>query len=124
MNKTVFLGLVLIGSLQSCYLNNEEELYGIPDPDDCNTASVSFSSDVNPIIQANCITGCHSAVNQSFGIVLEQYEQIKNEAQNERFIKAINHESGASPMPKGATKLAQCKVDKIRAWIEDGALNN
>lgn len=110
--------------LSACYFDNEEDLYGNPADADCDVTDVSFSADVNPIIQANCITGCHSAVNQSFGIVLETYDQIKNEAQNERFFKSINHESGASPMPKNRPKLPQCDIDKIKAWIDAGLPNN
>lgn len=34
---------------------------------------------------------------------------------------AINQEPNFSPMPQGGDKLEDCTIDKISAWIDDGA---
>ena len=38
-------------------------------------------------------------------------------------VGALNHEPGFTPMPNppGSPKIAQCDIDKIEAWIADGA---
>ena len=41
----------------------------------------------------------------------------------ERIVGAINHTEGFLPMPypAGTDKLADCDIDKLTAWIADGA---
>jgi len=40
-----------------------------------------------------------------------------------RIVGAINHETGFLPMPYpvGSAKLDQCDIDKVTAWITNGA---
>jgi uncharacterized membrane protein len=103
-----------------CYYDNEAVLYG---EQVCSTEPSTFSGDVMPIIQHNCIT-CHSASLQNGGVTLETYQQIKTLAENGTLKGVITHSSGFSPMPKNAPQLSKCNIDAIVQWIEAGAPNN
>ena len=37
---------------------------------------------------------------------------------------SIKHDSGYKAMPQNATKLDDCRISKVEAWITAGALNN
>jgi hypothetical protein len=49
---------------------------------------------------------------------------VQTVALNGKLFGAVNHSSGYSSMPKNGNKLPQCKIDEIRIWITNGALNN
>lgn len=89
----------------------------------CNTTNVSYASDVQPVIQNNCV-GCHSGGAPSGGIQLSTYADVKLVAENGRLFGAISWQDGFVNMPFGGDQLPQCTIDQIEAWIEDGALNN
>jgi len=120
-NKLILLiPIFLIAMLSRCTYNVEEELYP---KTDCDTDNISYSIDVVPILQNNCYE-CHSeAVNQA-GITLEGYNNLKTYVDNGRFLGAIKHEPGFSPMPQGRPQLPDCQIAKIEQWILDGAQNN
>lgn len=89
----------------------------------CDISNVTFSKDVNPVIQSSCV-GCHGATNPRAGISLVSYQLIKDQVDSGRLFGAINHENGFVAMPLNQPKLEQCKIDKINAWIDAGATNN
>ena len=37
---------------------------------------------------------------------------------------AINHATGFSAMPQGATKMDSCDIATIQIWINEGTLDN
>ena len=89
----------------------------------CGTDNISFSQEIFPIIDTYC-EGCHSGSNPFGGLFLRDYTDIKIVADNGKLFSAITHDPGFSPMPKGLPKLDSCKIDKIAAWISDGAPDN
>lgn len=109
-----------MGTFVGCYYDNEEDLYG---PVECDTGNVTYSSDVLPVLEQNCYV-CHSAASNQGGVTLEGYNALKIYVDNGRFIGAIMHEDGFSPMPQSAPQLPQCTLDKIQAWVDEGAPNN
>jgi hypothetical protein len=117
--SVMFLWVVL----SSCYNDTEEQLYGAPV---CNLENVTYSIDVVPILSNNCYA-CHSQSNapaNAAGIVLEGYEKIKVAVENGLLMESIIHGPDASPMPKNAPRISDCKINTIKKWIENGALNN
>lgn len=109
--------------LTGCYNDTEEELYGVPL---CSLEDVTYSNHVTLILSGSCFA-CHSQVNAAAngaGIVLEGYDRIKVAVENGLLIESITHGPNASPMPKNSPKLSDCKINTIRKWIDDGALNN
>ncbi len=110
----------LLVTTNSCYYDKEEILYpgGV-----CDTASVTYSRSVTPVLSANC-TGCHGGNTPSAGISLDNYNGIKAVADNGKLWGSVSHTAGFSPMPKNSTKMSSCNIAKIKKWIDAGALNN
>ncbi len=99
-----------------------------PPPPPCFEDSVSFSNDVWPIINANCV-GCHNASRLRGGINLEGYDNIVDVANMQQdgfslLYGVIERLPGFSAMPRSAAKLDTCSVKIIKLWIEEGAKNN
>jgi uncharacterized membrane protein len=92
----------------------------------CDTANVTFSGSVKPILQSRCIS-CHSntaAASAGGNIKLEDYADVKIRTDNGSLLSAIKHLSGYSQMPKESAKLDNCSIRKIEKWIELGTQNN
>jgi hypothetical protein len=125
---TFFLSILLSVSLSSCYYDTEEELYPDSGSSTCDTISVSYATDIVPIVSAKCSTpGCHAGVNAAAGIALETYVGVKEylDADKARFLSSITWDGSASNMPKGASaKISDCNINTIRAWINAGYPNN
>lgn len=88
-------------------------------PNPCSTINAKFSTDVSVIIQSNCATNssCHAAGSVNGPGPLLTYAQISANA------SAIKTQVESKLMPKGAT-LSQADIDKIKCWVNSGALNN
>ena len=117
--------VLLLLMLNNCYYDNEETLYPSTG-NNCDLTSVTYSGTVKPILQAYCLS-CHStaaAAGSGNGIRLENYTDLKTYVTNGKFYGAVNQSAGYSPMPKGGGKLDNCTLQKLKKWIDDGALNN
>jgi len=91
--------------------------------ENCNPNTYAFAADIQPILQNHC-TGCHSGSTPDAGINLSNYSGVSVVANNGRLFGSINHAIGFSQMPKSAPKLDDCKITKIKNWIDNGAPNN
>jgi uncharacterized membrane protein len=85
----------------------------------CNTP-ISFSNDVMPIIQANCIS-CHDQGNASGGYDLSSYTSI---SANANAVVGSMKANSYQLMPLGGPALADSTIQKIKCWIEQGKLDN
>ncbi len=124
MNRThSLIGALLLGGmlmLSSCYYDNEEELYEYYNlQNTCDTSVVSFATDIMPMIQGNCVSGCHVAGGTGVGI-FENYAEVKakvdNGSMNNRVVVVRD-------MPP-ANALTDCQILQMQAWILNGAPNN
>lgn len=120
MRYSLLFIISLFVLIVGCESDNMEDLF--PDSD-CSTANISFSADVKPVIQVQC-NHCHGALIELGGVVLENYADVKGWVDNGRFLGAIKHLPGFSPMPQVGTMLDDCTIAKIESWIEDGAPDN
>ncbi len=111
---------LLLGFLQSCYYDVEEELYPSTG---CQTEGITFSTEILKILQNQCFS-CHDAANNFGGVTLENYESLKVYIDNGSLLGAIKHEDGFSAMPKNQAPLVECDIEKMEAWINAGAPNN
>lgn len=119
---TVSLFLLI---LTSCTKDETTPPGGNPDPMACDTNNITFSSDVGPILSGSCaISGCHNGATMQSGLDLSIYASVKVIADDGRLIGTITHAAGFPSMPRNASKLAQCTIDKIQAWIIAGAQDN
>lgn len=127
LNTIKALGYLLLFATFSlltngCYYDIEAELYPST-TDSCDTANVTFSATVVPILEQQCYN-CHSVSSNTSGILLEGYNNVIVRVNDGSLEGSINYVSGFSPMPSGAPKLTDCNLAKISKWIEDGALDN
>jgi mono/diheme cytochrome c family protein len=125
MFTTRFVYIMLLGLtiLTSCYYDKEELLYGAPAPCADTTGTISYTAKVVPILQASCY-GCHSGGSPSGGQAMGTYSTDRAMALNGKLLGVITHANGFSPMPKGGAKLSNCNIAIVRKWIEAGAPNN
>ncbi len=108
--------------LSGCYYDKEAILY--PDSANCTpVANPSFTSDILPLINAKC-NMCHGGSSPSAGIKLDTHTEVVKYANTGSLMGSINHASGYSAMPKNASKMSACQIDKIQAWINSGMPNN
>ena len=91
----------------------------------CDTTNMKYSTDVVPILQANCYS-CHGNGNTagSGGIALDSYAGLKKYADNGFLAGNITHAAGYIGMPYGRPKLPDCEINTILDWISRGAQNN
>ncbi len=115
----LIIGACLSGST-GCYYDVEEDIYPSLE---CTTTDVTYSGTIAPLLTNNCLA-CHSATANFGNVTLEGYDQLKFYVDNGQFLGAVRHESGFSPMPKNQPQLVSCDIEKIEAWIADGAPNN
>jgi WD40 repeat protein len=90
----------------------------------------SFSSDIAPILQENCVT-CHSSTTKMGGLVMESYGSLIQGGKHGPSILPHNaHESRLAlmiegkiepRMPFGADPLPAADIAAIKAWIDAGA---
>ena len=106
--------------ISSCYYDVEEELYP---SGNCDTANMSFAQDVMPVFNQNCNI-CHSASAAQGNVILDTYDAILPYVNSGKLMGSIRHQNGFSAMPQGQPQLSACTIDRIAAWIADGALNN
>lgn len=123
--RNSIFSLLFMVCFTTCYYDNEENLY--PElGQNCDLANITYSLTVKPILQSTCLS-CHSTLASSGsggGIRLENYTDLKTYVSNGRFYGAITHATGYSAMPKGGGTLDNCTLQKLKKWMDDGALNN
>jgi len=117
LNLLVMLAISLFAGLFSgCYYDVAEELYA-----GCDTASVSYSATVAPMLQSNGCLGCHSGqAGGGGGVALDNQASI-SALQPGQFV------SGADRMPPSSAPagvLSDCDINKLRSWVNAGAPNN
>ena len=121
--KIIFAGITAALFFTGCYYDKEEIIYPAGS---CNSAGSTYSGTVSPLLNARC-NSCHStaaAPTSGNNIVLDNYNSVKIQANNGKLLASINHAGGATPMPKGGSKLSSCEIAKITNWVGSGAPNN
>lgn len=91
--------------------------------EDCDTVNVSFLSDIKPVFDSYCFN-CHSGSSPSGGLLLTDYATISDASLNGEVVPRINHENGLPIMPPSGTKIDDCNLSLIDAWVRAGAPNN
>ena len=130
MSKKYLLPFAAIGilvSLGGCYNNSYNKLYPAT-PAVCDTTSITYLHDIAPIIAANCYgagTSCHNTGGIS-GFDYTTYSGVVTNIISGALLNDINFTPlrGNNNMPKDANKLAQCDINKITRWINEGYPDN
>jgi mono/diheme cytochrome c family protein len=118
MKKILAFGFLALFLMYSCKDDD-----ATPDPQQqqalCDSINVDYENNIRPILQTNCATPyCHEG--GAGGITLNTYNQVKEVAEGGKFLKAIKHQTGASPMPKTGDKLSDTEIEAIECWIQNG----
>jgi mono/diheme cytochrome c family protein len=125
-NILTLLVILGIGLFSSCYYDKKDQIYPQVAVTACDTTNITYQAVVAPILNTNC-NSCHAAsvANKSgAGIVLDNYVSLKPYITNSSLLNSIVQNGKVPPMPLNAPKLDACKISKIAAWINKGALNN
>ena len=108
---------------ESCYYDNEEDLYQYLQTETCVTATSTFKNNVIRIMADHCIS-CHNDVDPQGSITLEGYSNVKKYVDDGSLYGSIIHDAAYSKMPTSGVKIPACDIDELRVWIEAGALDN
>jgi hypothetical protein len=119
--KLSVLALLLCG-IWACKYDKEDELYGTNGA--CNTDNVTYSITVSGLLNSYGCLSCHTGPAPEGNVNLQGYANVKAIAESGRLYGAISHAPGYHPMPEGGTKMNQCDITRIKAWIDAGAPNN
>ncbi len=115
--------VLLFLALSSCYYDNKEDLFVYLDDQPCEFTTISFTTDIVPILDQYCVS-CHRPADQQGGINLVGYQQAVKYAKDGSLYGSANHAAGYVPMPVGTRKIPSCDIQKLKAWIDSGAQNN
>lgn len=88
----------------------------------CDTTTATYSLRVKPIIDSRC-NACHATGSNSSGILLDSYTALKAYAgPGGRLLPDIKQVPGTTfnAMPQGSSKLSDCDISIIEAWINAG----
>ena len=115
--KKISILILLTFALQSCYNDNEEELYG---PVTCDLSDVTYADQVSSIINSSCATsGCHVAGGTGSGD-FTNFDELKSKVDNGSFENRVLVEKTMPP----SSQLSDCDLQILQTWLDNGALNN
>lgn len=117
MKKSKLIYLAFISIVSSCSNDSTNDLTN-PVPE-----KVSYSKDVKPITDGNCIP-CHNnpPLNGAPMSLLTKL-QVQDAIVNRGLLDRISRDQGApGMMPNGGTRLPQNSIDIIKKWQTDGFL--
>lgn len=159
LTTKIFIGILMIGALSACGAQPTETPASSPTeqpaaPTDTpipadtfaptavvppttpptessvQTAAVSYSSDVLPILQSRCVN-CHGGDRTEEGLVMTSYAAIMTGSDNGLVVTPGDAENSllaelivSQEMPKRGPKLTPPQVQIIIDWINQGALDN
>ena len=108
----IFLGVMIL-SFPSCKKEEKQEVI------DCSGVSPSYSSDIKPIISANCLSsGCHNSGSNNGDFT--SYDGLKKAASNGTLENRVVINK---TMPL-SNPLSLEDRKKIKCWISSNAPNN
>jgi hypothetical protein len=120
---TLFSVLIVVAFVYSgCYYDKADLVY--PQPPVCDTVNMKYSTDIVPILTANCYI-CHGGTAAgSGGRKFDTHPLLLNYVNSGELVKRITHAPGVIGMPFNMPKLPECTINKIIAWVNRGAPNN
>lgn len=118
IKSTILCASLLILGLQSCTKAIVDDV----DPGTLPplTKPIKYNPDIQAIMYNNCVT-CHGGVAPSAGLLLNNYNDVKQAAQNGTLISRMNN--ATAPMPPNGLVSPELRqiIDK---WKTDGFLEN
>ena len=84
------------------------------------TGPITYEAHISPVISSRCIS-CHGGSDPQGGLLLENYNQVRNSAENGTLIQRIN--DPADPMPTTGLMPASTRA-LFDEWVNNGYLEN
>jgi hypothetical protein len=115
MKKIILLAVPLF-LLLSCGKEVAEDIR----PSVCDTTNMTFTANIQPILNSGTCLSCHTGSGAFGNIRLDSYQAVADIAP--RMLKSVKHDPslGISQwMPPGG-KLSDCQILQIEAWINQG----
>ncbi len=121
--KKIIICSAIIAFIFSCTKQNGDELaLGTRIKELCSKDTISYKNDIKYIIDSDCI-GCHSTAQALGGVILDNYTDLSMWASAD-LLNVVRQESGFPAMPRGSTKIHECKIRALETWVAQGMLNN
>ncbi len=111
---------IVVPTQQSCYYDNEEDLY--PNTT-CDTTDMRYSVEIKKIMDDKCLS-CHTGTGGTAGIAMESYSLLKGFATGGQLVNRTNDASNPMPPITNGGLLSECDRQKIQSWVNAGAKNN
>lgn len=116
--------LVFCGVLAFCGCRHQQDDAIVPELLPCDTSAVTYSGSVVPILLSRCaLPGCHVAGGNGTGD-FTTYAGVFSQVQNGNMVPALQRTTGAIPMPPDGSRIPDCDIATIVAWVNAGAPNN
>ena len=115
------LSCIALG-VTGCYNDKYDQLYPAAPVTTCDTTAVSYATVIVPILNQSCnISGCHDPAGASTsGFDFTVYNTLKRQGTNGNLVGDISWASGHNAMPKSGSKISDCDINKITAWVNQG----
>lgn len=113
---------IIIGFTSSgCYYDVDEELNPKDTTSVCDTTALNFEKISAVFAQGTCLD-CHTGATASGGLDLSTYAgtSLYLASSSATFVYRIKDAGPDEIMPPSGTKLNDCNVSKIKAWINAG----
>jgi len=129
MKKLLMIATMAV-AISSCYNDKYDKLYPATPGVTCDTTSISYNTDIKPIIAASCAIpgGCHNADGNALtgNLDFTNLTTLQGQATTDLIVADINGAptKGHTAMPLNLPKIAQCNINKITRWVNEGAPNN
>jgi len=123
--KDLLLLLLLGLTFVSCKHDSEMAKNELPDCDP-DTKYVTYTKDIAPLLTIECGTNssCHRQNSSDSEISLVSYDDVTAVAVTGQLLSSVIHDGNTEPMPYLGQKLSDCKINKIKAWINQGLKEN
>lgn len=126
--KSFFIAVLIFVYLvfEGCVYHKADQQY--PSLGGCDTTNIHYSVEIKAILDANC-KSCHDGISSISGIDLYDHSTISVFALDGQFtygtlLSAVLHKGGAPEMPENAPMMQDCDINKIAAWVNNGAPDN
>jgi hypothetical protein len=116
MKKLIIATILITAAFAACKTSKPTEKVVTKPAVDCGTMSVSYATDIKPILEQNC-NRCHG---RAGGYNFSEMADVKRSAQNGSLLGTIKWQSGFPKMPAGAGQLDAATIDKVECWIKNG----
>lgn len=120
MKKIVFV-LLGIALLAVACEDDDKEIIITQPQELCDSLDVLYTQDIAPLLDEVGCSGVYCHGGGAGGVSLNNWVNTKAATEDPKFLKAIRHELGASPMPKGRDKMTDQQIELIECWIKSGS---